>query len=122
MKVLTATLALFFATSSAMALQEVQGSSPAPGVAIAGPTALPFADAPKALKQLPPGKVSVIFIHPITCCPVEVCFTLPCGCYEIESDTTLFGNKKLTFKYPGLCNDVVLKFTKDGGVKVKDKS
>lgn len=27
-----------------------------------------------------PGRYEVLLIHPKTCCPVKVCFTLPCGC------------------------------------------
>ena len=27
-----------------------------------------------------PGRYEVMLIHPKTCCPVKVCFTLPCGC------------------------------------------
>src|SRR5262249_9693354 len=27
-----------------------------------------------------PGTYEVVLLHPDTCCPVKVCFTLPCGC------------------------------------------
>lgn len=27
-----------------------------------------------------PGRYEVLLIHPKSCCPVKVCFTLPCGC------------------------------------------
>lgn len=27
-----------------------------------------------------PGRYEVLLIHPKKCCPVKVCFTLPCGC------------------------------------------
>ncbi|QDU62791.1 hypothetical protein Pan216_36610 [Planctomycetes bacterium Pan216] len=68
-------------------------------------------------KCLEPGKYEVTMIHPHTCCPVKVCFCLPCGCYELKCSDCL--GTKMTFKYPGLFNDVVVKFKKDGSVVVK---
>lgn len=79
--------------------------------------AMTFAEACCALKCLPPGEHRICFIHPYTCCPVEVCFCLPCGCYELCCKDGCFA-KKLVFKYPGLCNDVVIKFKKNGDVAV----
>lgn len=72
-----------------------------------------------ALKCLPPGQHRVTFIHPYTCCPVDVCFCLPCGCYKVECGKGLCA-EKLRFDVKGMFNDVVIKFTKDGGVKVND--
>lgn len=31
-----------------------------------------------------PGSYSVCLIHPTKCCPVNVCFTLPCGCPQVR--------------------------------------
>lgn len=86
-------------------------------VAVEAPTAMTFEQACCALKCLPPGEHRICFIHPFTCCPVEVCFCLPCGCYEVICKDGCHV-KKLTFKYKGLCNDVVIKFKKNGTVAV----
>ena len=80
--------------------------------------AFTFDEACCALKTLPPGQHTVLFIHPYTCCPVEVCFCLPCGCYELVCKDGCIGGKRLVFKYKGLGNDVVIKFKKDGTVVV----
>lgn len=72
-------------------------------------------EASKALAELKPGKYEVVLVHPHTCCPVKVCFELPCGCYRIKC-TKCFGTK-LVFDYKK-GDDVVLKFKKDGTVKV----
>lgn len=82
------------------------------------PHAFTFDEACCALKNLPPGEHNVLFIHPYTCCPVEVCFCLPCGCYELVCKDGCIGGKRLVFKYPGLHNDVVIKFKKNGTVVV----
>lgn len=70
-----------------------------------------------SLTNLPPGQHQITFIHPYTCCPVTVCFCLPCGCYRLECGDGLCA-EKLTFSYPGLFNDVVIKFKKNGSVVV----
>lgn len=72
-----------------------------------------------ALGTLPPGEYRMVFIHPYTCCPVEVCFCLPCGCYEVQCGGGCCATK-LVFNYPGFFNDVVIRFKKDGTVAVKD--
>lgn len=82
-------------------------------------TALMLKDAACALNNLPPGKHEVTFIHPYTCCPVTVCFCLPCGCYKVDCGDGLCA-EKLRFNYPGLFNDVVIKFKKNGTVVVND--
>lgn len=89
---------------------------PAPAPAIVPMT---LDEACCTLKELKPGTYTILFQHPITCCPIEVCIDLPCGCYELECGKGLFGAKRLKFKYPGLCNDVVVKFKKDGTAVVK---
>lgn len=83
-----------------------------------GEPAIAWADAPMALKELKPGEYEVVVIHPYSCCPVKICFCLPCGCYDLKCAGGLCA-KKLVFNYPGLCNNVVLKFNKDGSVSVK---
>lgn len=80
-------------------------------------TAWTFNQACCGLKTLCPGKQHLTFIHPFTCCPVDVCFCLPCGCYELICKDGCLA-KKLVFKYKGLGNDVVIKFKKDGSVVV----
>ena len=62
------------------------------------------------------GEHRVTLIHPKTCCPVEVCFKLPCGCAKKVTTT------KYTMRivYPGLFNDVVIRFKLDGTVSVRD--
>ena len=71
------------------------------------------------LNELPPGLHQITVIHPHTCCPVTICFCLPCGCYDVVCGKGLCATK-LRFKYPGLCNDIVIKFRKNGDVIVKD--
>lgn len=89
-------------------------------VVVAAPVqALTLHDAKSALCNLPPGGHQVTFIHPYTCCPVTVCFCLPCGCYNVECGGGLCA-EKLRFSYPGLFNDVVIKFNKNGSVSVND--
>lgn len=62
------------------------------------------------------GTHRVTLIHPKTCCPVDVCFELPCGCAK-----KVTANKhSIRITYPGLLNDVVIRFKHDGGVSVRD--
>jgi hypothetical protein len=62
------------------------------------------------------GTYHVTLIHPKTCCPVEVCFKLPCGCAK-RITTTKYS---MRIVYPGLFNDVVIRFRLDGTVSVRD--
>ena len=62
------------------------------------------------------GTYRVTLIHPKTCCPVDVCFTLPCGCAR-KITTTKY---TMRIVYPGLFNDVVIRFRLDGTVSVRD--
>lgn len=71
------------------------------------------------LRSLPPGEHHITLLHPYTCCPVDVCFCLPCGDYCLECGKGLC-KEKIRFKYPGLCNDVVIRFHKKGDVSVKN--
>ena len=81
--------------------------------------ALTLSQAKSLLCRLPPGPQRITFVHPHTCCPVTVCFCLPCGCYEIECGKGLLCNEKLRFDFKK-GKDVVIKFHKDGSVSVKD--
>lgn len=65
------------------------------------------------LKDLKPGQHSFSIVNPHTCCPVTVCFCLPCGCYEVR-----YCCDKIRFDYPGIRKDVVIKFKKNGDVAV----
>ena len=62
------------------------------------------------------GTYHVTLIHPKTCCPVDVCFTLPCGCAKRVTAT----KHSLRIVYPGLLNDVVIRFKLDVTVSVRD--
>lgn len=58
------------------------------------------------------GTYEVDFVHPYTCCPVRVCFTLPHGCPKRVS----CDRNELKFDY-GRC-EVEIEFKRDGRVKV----
>lgn len=61
------------------------------------------------------GKYEVVFQHPCTCCPVKVCFHLPCGCPK----RIVARKSEVVIRY-GLCKAVVLRFNRDGTVSVRD--
>ena len=90
------------------------GVETVPGpVASAGvrpPTLEEFAESFHAV----PGHYEVVVLHPVTCCPVKVCFTLPCACPRVKVHS-----KSLVFSY-GLCDKVAIRFRHDGSVTVKD--
>jgi hypothetical protein len=84
--------------------------------ALPGPTVDP--EAPLILLAPPPpiahgdfacafqpqcGKYEVVFIHPVSCCPVKVCFDLPCGCPKVRC-----GKRYLEFDYGR--HSVVIRF------------
>lgn len=109
-----AVAALFMGMAPVADAQEViYEGMPAPVMA---PAPLTVGQAVCALKELCPGKYEMCFIHPYTCCPVKVCFCLPCGCYDLKCKEC-FGTK-LVFDYDG-GPDVVIKFKKNGDVVVK---
>ncbi len=84
--------------------------APPPGSVVAIPTHRQFAESFKPV----PGKHRVTLIHPYTCCPVDVCFDLPCECVKcVKADCN-----EITIRY-GLIRKVEIRFYKDGGVKVK---
>ena len=82
---------------------------------------VPYKEGPRMLRGLPPGTHHITFIHPYTNCPVKVTFCLPCACARTDNDNGLFA-KRLTFHLPGTFNDVVIKFFRDGTVKVKQNA
>ena len=51
-----------------------------------------------------PGNYDVLMIHPVTGCPIRVCFTLPPGCPRV-----CVGKRTLDFDY-GCCS-VTIRFT-----------
>jgi hypothetical protein len=61
-----------------------------------------------------PGRYEVLLIHPKTCCPVKVCFTLPPGCLR----NVRFTGHRLVFDYKCQCN-VVIWFLHSGKVWVR---
>jgi hypothetical protein len=88
--------------------------SPVPGpvytTALRPPTLAEFA----ASFHPQPGHYEVVLLNPETCCPVKICFTLPCGCPTIR-----LHDKSLVFHY-GLLDNVAIRFHHDGSVSVKD--
>ena len=83
---------------------------PGPAVVERPPTLEEFA----ASFQPAPGHYEVVLLNPETCCPVKVCFTLPCGCPKVRVH-----DKSLVFHY-GLLDNVSIRFRHDGSVAVKD--
>jgi hypothetical protein len=61
-----------------------------------------------------PGRYEVLLIHPKTCCPVKVCFTLPPGCLR----GVRFTGHRIVFDYKCQCN-VVIRFLHSGKVWVR---
>jgi len=59
-----------------------------------------------------PGRYEVVLLHPKTCCPVKVCFELPCGC----PCKVRWTRHVLEFDYPKAY--VRIRFYHDGDVKV----
>src|SRR5262249_2871744 len=58
-----------------------------------------------------PGNYEVILLHPRTCCPVKVCFTLPCGCPKkiaVHKREVVFdyGREKVVIRFPILGDGV----------------
>jgi hypothetical protein len=61
-----------------------------------------------------PGNYEVLLIHPKTCCPAKVCFTLPPGCLRCVRAN----GHKIVFVYK--CqHDVVIRFLHSGKVWVR---
>lgn len=58
------------------------------------------------------GTHQVTFIHPYTCCPVQVCFSLPCGCPKVKCS-----RNEVEFDYGR--KEVEIRFYRNGDVKVK---
>lgn len=50
------------------------------------------------------GSYEVVFLHPVKCCPVTVCFDLPPGCPVVRC-----GNRSIVFDY-GKCGCVTIRF------------
>ncbi len=61
-----------------------------------------------------PGRYEVLLIHPKTCCPVKVCFTLPPGCLR----KMRVSKHKIVFDYKCQHN-VVIRFLPFGKVWVR---
>jgi hypothetical protein len=83
---------------------------PVPAVvlpAVKAPTPAEFA----ASFQPAPGAYRVTLLHPFTCCPVEVCFTLPPGCPRVEVN-----KRQLEFDYGK--HEVRVNFRRNGSVEV----
>jgi hypothetical protein len=61
-----------------------------------------------------PGTYKVVLQHPVTCAPVEVCFTLPPGCPR----KVRVRPRELDFVYPG--HTVAIRFVHNGSVRVRN--
>ena len=83
---------------------------PVVSAAVRPPTLEEFAESFHAA----PGHYEVVVLHPVTCCPVKLCFTLPCACPKVKVHA-----KSLVFSY-GLFDKVAIHFHHDGSVTVKD--
>lgn len=94
---------------------------PAPAYPVFAPPVLPPVPAhpPMTVEhfakcfQPTPGKHHVCLIHPVTCRPVEVCFTLPhgCGCPKVK-----VCNRSIEFDYGR--KEVEINFLRNGRVDV----
>ncbi len=82
-------------------------TTPAPVVPRA-PTPAEFAAGFRPL----PGTYDVVLQHPVTCCPVKVCFTLPSCPRKVKVH-----RRELVFVCPG--HTVVVRFLPNGGVRVR---
>ncbi len=88
-----------------------------PPQTLAPPTAIPVRpltvdEFVASFKPLP-GKYEVLLLHPKTCCPVKVCFTLPPGCIR----GVRYNGHRIVFDYK--CQrDVVIRFLHGGKVWV----
>ena len=85
------------------------GTQPAVTVARA-PTPGEFASSFRPL----PGTYKVVLQHPVTCAPVEVCFTLPPG----HPRRVRVRPRELDFVYPG--HTVAIRFVHNGTVRVRN--
>jgi hypothetical protein len=86
-------------------------TQPAPPVpATRAPTLREFASSFQPL----PGTYKVVLQHPVTCAPVEVCFTLPPGCPR----RVRVRPRELDFVYPG--HTVSVRFVHNGTVRVRN--
>jgi hypothetical protein len=59
------------------------------------------------------GTYEVVLVHPVTCCPVKVCFTLPPGCPK----KVRVERRELEFDYGR--HEVEIRFERRGGVHVE---
>lgn len=84
----------------------------------AGPVLVPAPAIPASefAKSFTPaeGKYQVTLIHPKTCCPVPVCFELPCGCPKKVTCT------KHVIRFDYGKHEVTIRFKHDGTVTVKN--
>lgn len=117
---MTSAYLLLFGLAAGQAPPSVVGPVPvAPPPVIAAPAG-PVLTRPLTLCEFAatfkpaPGTYSVCLVHPVTHCPVTVCFRLPCGCPKKVKVRSC----ELKFDY-GWRHDVEIRFKRDGTVKVK---
>lgn len=95
------------------ALPDVPPPSIAPPPAVVPLRPMTVQEFAATFKPLP-GNYEVLLIHPKTCCPVKVCFTLPPGCLRKVRVT----KHKIVFDYKCQRN-VVIRFICCGKVRVR---
>ncbi|HMP59870.1 MAG TPA: hypothetical protein PKD86_10990 [Gemmatales bacterium] len=112
--VLLVALSLFVPGVAALQAPEPQ-MAPAPAaaapVAIPVPTHIEFA---RCFQPIP-GEHRAVMLHPYTCCPIEVCFRLPCEpcARRVRADRN---DIEITY---GLIRAVKIQFNRDGTYRVK---
>jgi hypothetical protein len=119
MRTLSCLVVLMMANvATAQVVPDVPLPPPQPVPALPVPAIIPVqpmtvADFVASFKPLP-GKYEVLLIHPKTCCPVKVCFTLPPGCLR----AVRANGHRIVFVYK--CqHDVVIRFLHSGNVWVR---
>lgn len=100
---------LTLALSAGLA-QELPAPTPLPAtvvpVVVTGPIVLdrPISHYDFARMFQPvPGNYEIVFIHPVKCCPVKVCFCLPPGCPKVcvnkRSLCFDYGHREVTIQF-----------------------
>jgi hypothetical protein len=113
---LAAMASLAFTATLASAQLPLAEPLPYPQMAMTMPAAGTIPTVEQFAKSFCPaqGQYEVTLLHPKTCCPVTVCFCLPCK----EACKVTATKHALRFSYKG--KDVVIRFKHDGTVVVRD--
>jgi hypothetical protein len=99
-----------------LALALPVGQAPPPPVALV-PAPVPGIALSDFAKAFVPaaGNYEVVLLHPKTCCPVKVCFTLPCGCPKVRvtkrSIVFDYGKHAVRIRFPILGDGAKVTYT-----------